>query len=110
VDGQAAVDQLGGEDPPEVVWRELGRDEDGMPDDQFAIYICDRFVVPQLSRYEVEALARGERLLDARTRQFIHDHFTYRVVITGSGSDARLLEAQVRSDGLPRSGRPTIDP
>jgi hypothetical protein len=78
--------------------------------DQFAIYICDRFVVPHLSRDEVEALARGERLLDARTPQYIQDHLTYRVVITASGSDARILEARVRSDGLPRSGRPKINP
>lgn len=28
--------------------------------DQFAIYICDRFVVPHLSRDDLDALARGE--------------------------------------------------
>src|SRR5947208_338489 len=37
--------------------------------DQFAIYICDRFVVPHLTSEEMDALAHGARLLDARTRQ-----------------------------------------
>ncbi len=78
--------------------------------DQFAIYICDRFVVPVLSQDELGALARGDRLLDARTRDYIHDHLTYRVVLTDSGAAARELEDVVRRTGLPRSGRPQINP
>ncbi len=46
---------------------------------QFAIYICDRFVVPYLTDEERAALARGERILDALTRRYIHEHLTYRV-------------------------------
>lgn len=78
--------------------------------DQFAVYICDRFVVPQLSGDEVQALARGDRLLDRRTRDYIHDHLTYRVVLTDSAGTARQLEALVRRTGLPRAGRPLINP
>jgi hypothetical protein len=78
--------------------------------DQFCIYICDRFVVPELSADEIAALRRGERLLDALTRAFIHDHLTYRVVVTGSAAEARLLEARVRREGLDRAGRPLINP
>lgn len=77
---------------------------------QFCIYICDRFVVPELSVDDVTALRRGQRLLDQRTRTFIHEHLTYRVVMTSSGEDARLLEAHVRRAGLARSGRPEINP
>jgi hypothetical protein len=54
--------------------------------DQFAIYICDRFVIPNLARDELNALARGERLLDGRTRDYIHAHLSYRVVLTDSGA------------------------
>ena len=78
--------------------------------DQFAIYICDRFVVPHLSSTDLDALARGERLLDALTRRFIHEHLTYRVVVTGNGATARDLEGFIRREGLPRSGRPNINP
>lgn len=78
--------------------------------DQFAIYISDRFVVPYLSHVQRDALARGERLLDGRTRDYIRKHLTYRVALTDSGATARSLESSVRRDGLPRSGRPQINP
>lgn len=78
--------------------------------DQFCIYICDRFVVPELSADDMAALRRGERLLDGRTKAFIHDHLTYRVVITSNGSEARELEKRIRREGLERAGRPEINP
>jgi hypothetical protein len=78
--------------------------------DQFCVYVCDRFVVPQLNPDELAALANGGRFLDARTRQFIHDQLSYRVVVTASGSDARALEARIRREGLPRNGRPLVNP
>lgn len=49
--------------------------------DQFAIYVCDRFVIPSLTSADMSALARGERILDARTRQYVSDHLSYRVVV-----------------------------
>jgi len=78
--------------------------------DQFAIYVCDRFVIPELTREQVAALARGERLLDGLTKQYIHDHLTYRVVVTEDGATARTLESHVRREGLQRSGRPLVNP
>jgi hypothetical protein len=39
--------------------------------DQFNIYICDRFVVPELTSDDLEALSIGARILDGRTRAFI---------------------------------------
>jgi hypothetical protein len=78
--------------------------------DQFAIYVCDRFVVPSLTPADMSALAGGERLLDARTRQYIANHLSYRVVTTQDGRAARALESLVRREGLPRSGRPQINP
>lgn len=78
--------------------------------DQFCIYICDRYVVPQLDVADLEALAIGARILDARTRDFIHDNLRYRVVVTPSGAEARALELFIRRGGLPRTGRPQINP
>jgi len=78
--------------------------------DQFAVYVCDRFVVPRLSRDQMDALARGERLLDSLTRKFIHEHLTYRVVVAADGPSARALEVTIRRDGLPTAGRPLINP
>jgi hypothetical protein len=78
--------------------------------DQFCVYVCDRFVIPRLSEADMAALEQGERLLDARTRAYIHDKLGYRVVVTNSGTAARDLEARIRREGLPRSGRPLINP
>lgn len=78
--------------------------------DQFAIYVCDQFVIPTLTNADMSALARGERILDARTRQYVADHLSYRVVVTQDGPSARALETLVRKQGLPRAGRPLINP
>ena len=78
--------------------------------DQFCIYICDRFVVPTLSAEDMAELAQGARILDLRTREFIREHLRYRVAVTSSGTEARALESLVRRDGLPRAGRPAINP
>jgi hypothetical protein len=78
--------------------------------DQFCVYVCDPFVVPQLSGDDLTALANGQRFLDVRTREFIREQLGYRVVVTSSGAQARALEARVRREGLPRSGRPEINP
>lgn len=78
--------------------------------DQFCVYICDRFVVPSLESHHMVALANGERILDQRTKRFIHDHLSYRVIATETGADARALELHIRRQGLPTSGRPLINP
>jgi len=78
--------------------------------DQFCIYICDRYVVPHLNVADMEALANGARILDARTRDFIRDELSYRAVITASGAEARALELLIRRDDLPGAGRPQINP
>ena len=78
--------------------------------DQFCIYICDRFVIPDLSAGDLADLSVGKRLLDGRTREFIREHPSYRVAVTSSGVEARALEARVRSRGLLGAGRPQINP
>ena len=78
--------------------------------DQFAIYVCDRFVIPTLTSADMSALAQGARILDARTRQYVSDHLSYRVVVTQDGPSARSLETLVRKEGLPYAGRPLINP
>lgn len=78
--------------------------------DQFAVYVCDRFVIPTLNASDMSALAGGERFLDARTRSYIADHLSYRVVFTPDGPTARTLESVVRKEGLPRAGRAQINP
>lgn len=78
--------------------------------DQFNIYVCDHFVVPELIAAEHEALRNGERFLDRRTREYIAAHLSFRVWLAPSGSEARRVEAHVRRSGLPEVGQPRLNP
>jgi hypothetical protein len=62
--------------------------------DQFCIYVFDRLVLPTLSQTEVTAATNGQLSLDALTRQYIHDHFSYRFVVTEDGRAALSIEAR----------------
>lgn len=78
--------------------------------DQFCIYICDRFIIPELTPSELQELAAGARWLDSRTCNFIRSHLQYRIVVTGDGAEARALEDRIRDEGLPQAGRPLLNP
>lgn len=77
--------------------------------DQFNIYICDRFVVPNLSSEELTGVGSGELSLDRMTREYIHQHLRFRFVLAESGAEARELELSIRKNGLPTSGAPFLN-
>jgi hypothetical protein len=77
--------------------------------DQFCVYICDRFILPTLSSSEIADVAAGRLSLDARVRQYINEHLSYRWVKTADGADAYTLEAQIRRGALP-VGLPILNP
>ncbi len=78
--------------------------------DQFNVYICDRFVIPELTADDLTALRQGERLLDNRTRSFVRDFLSFRVWIAPDGPTARVVESTIRRDGLAKWGQPLINP
>jgi hypothetical protein len=78
--------------------------------DEFCIYVCDSFIVPTLSRDQLKAVGDRVLSLDQLTKAFIRDHLSYRAVHTKTGSNARLIEATIRSEGLPGHGQPILNP
>jgi hypothetical protein len=42
--------------------------------DQFAVYVCDRFVLPELTQDEIKRIAAGNLSLDAKTRVYKRAH------------------------------------
>jgi len=87
--------------------------------DQFCVYVCDRYVVPQLSLEQLAKIGSGELSLDTMTKAYIHDQLAYRYVITPGAREARTLESYVRqgalndqkphlNPALVKTGRPTI--
>jgi hypothetical protein len=77
--------------------------------DQFCVYVCDRFVVPQLSAQQQAEIGAGGLSLDALTRKHIRDNFEYRYVTVGNGADAFALERDVQRGAL-SAGKPFLNP
>jgi hypothetical protein len=73
--------------------------------DQFNIYICDRFIVPELSAAQQREIGQGRLLLDQMTKNYIREHLSYRIAVYGDGGGALGIERAARADGLP-AGRP----
>jgi hypothetical protein len=60
--------------------------------DQFAVYVCDRLVLPTLSRDQIQQVAAGELSLEALTRVYIHENLSYRFAPTMSYKEALKIE------------------
>jgi hypothetical protein len=76
--------------------------------DQFCVYVADRLVLQTLTQADTTSVARGELSLDALTRQYIHDHLSYRFVVTEDGRAALSLELRVQQGAL--GERPLLNP
>ena len=95
---------------PTGLWDRLRSHADGRRSgNQFCIYVCDRFIVPNLSPDEQTQIGAGTLSLDHLTRRYIHDKLAYRYVTTTTPSEARNLERQVQSGAL-QAGAPFLNP
>lgn len=69
--------------------------------DQVCVYICDRYLLPNLEAADRAAIQNGDlRLLNARTRELIRQKYDYRFVPTPDGATARALEMEVQEGAL----------
>ncbi len=68
--------------------------------DQFCVYVCDRLIVPDLTRIQQEQIREGTLLLDDLTKKYIHKKFKYRYVKTKDGQEAFDLESEIQKNGL----------
>jgi hypothetical protein len=101
---------VGGDGKPAGLWTRLNSHASGRRSgDQFNVYICDRFIVPVLTREQQQAIASGQLLLDRMTRDFVRHNLTYRYLLCQGGSEALEIERSVRAGRLP-AGRPYLNP
>lgn len=77
--------------------------------DQFAVYVCDRFVLPDLTREDIMRVAAGDLSLDAKTRLYIHQYLAYRFVEVGTYREAMKIEAALARGESP-AGKPVLNP
>jgi hypothetical protein len=77
--------------------------------DQFAVYVCDRLVLPQLTPSQISQISAGELSLDALTRVYIHQHLSYRFIVLPSFSEAMAIESSFAKGDTP-IGKPLLNP
>lgn len=77
--------------------------------DQFAVYVCDRLVLPTLTWEQIEQVAVGELSLDALTRVYIHTKLSYRFAATSSYREAMDIETAFAL-GESGAGLPQLNP
>jgi hypothetical protein len=77
--------------------------------DQFAVYVCDRFVLPTLDSTQIAKIAAGDLSLDALTRVYIHNNLSYRFVSTSSYKEAMEIETAF-ARGQTCAGLPKLNP
>jgi hypothetical protein len=77
--------------------------------DQFCVYVCDRLVLPTLSRDDILGVSQGSRSLDDATQAFIRARLSFRWACTADGAAAQSLEAVFRR-GETAVGFPYLNP
>jgi hypothetical protein len=68
--------------------------------DQFCIYVADHYVMPDLTRQQIEAIGDGELSMDLLVRDYIHNHLAYRFAAAGTYSGAMAVENAIESGAL----------
>ena len=92
------------------LWERLNSHASGRRSgDQFCVYICDRFVVPDLTNNELSAVGDGSISLDQFTKSFIREELSFRFIEVEDGEAAYNLERQVKAGSL-AIGKPMLNP
>ena len=68
-----------------------------------------RFVIPELTVEELQALRSGEISLDEKTRDYIRSCLSYRFVEAPDSKMALAIETRVKQGGL-AAGAPLLNP
>ena len=77
--------------------------------DQFCVYVADHYVLPNLSREQIESIRDSRLSMDALVRDKIHAEFGFRFVTVADYATALQVESAVKSGGL-GVGPPRLNP
>ena len=74
------------------------------------VQLMDRVIIPDLTTNDLQALRAGSLDLQRRLREWGTERVSYRAWVSPDGATARRVEAAIRREGLPRFGRPQLNP
>ena len=77
--------------------------------DKFCVYVCDRLVLPTLTRDQIGEIAAGTLSLDALIGTYVQAHFGFRWVSCADRAAALALETRIKEGAL-GCGRPLLNP
>ena len=78
--------------------------------DQFCVYVADHYVMPELSRSQIDAIAASELSLDSLVRDRIRRSFVYRVAAARRDYSAALAVESWLKSGHGDCGPPRSNP
>jgi len=77
--------------------------------DQFCVYVADHYVLPELTRDQVDAIRDSRLSMDSLVRQKIHADFAFRFAAVDDYAAALRVENAIKGGALP-AGRPRLNP
>src|SRR4051794_26562800 len=77
--------------------------------DQFCVYVADHYVLPELSREQIEAIRDSRLSMDSLVREKIHAAFGFRFVVVHDYRTAIQVENLVKGGRL-QAGPPRLNP
>lgn len=76
--------------------------------DQFNVYVADRFVLPRLGRSEIDEIAAGRLSFDGRIKDYVRERLGFRFHVC-TPDDASDIEETIRA-GKWRPRKPLLNP
>ena len=68
--------------------------------DQFCVYVADHYVLPSLTRKQIEAIRDSQLSMDALVRDCIHSSFSFRFVAVADYRAALEVEREIKGGAL----------
>ena len=82
----------------------------GLGGDQFAVYVFERLLAPQITREQLNAIGNGELTLNGLNRTYIRTNLSYRFLVTDTYAEAMEIENLIKSGKVESYPKPYLNP
>ena len=82
----------------------------GLGGDQFAVYVFERLLAPEITRSQLDQMGNGQLTLNGLNRSFIRDNLSYRFLVTETYAEAMSIENLLKSGSLEKYPKPYLNP